>query len=301
MLFQPLKSGQKINRAFFNDLISFCNSLVLRGDGKTTQVTHTAGGTTVSAVIPEGQRGISAAVKPFVVTVADGVCSVTKGTVRRTVFDLLGGTTTRENLDVVGAATFDAPTVNTTCELWLILVATGWRYAWLGDLPGNATPPGVVGFPIARYYQGAIERRCPDYPSVMDIKHPFQVYFKISDFASGSFWQDGWESAPWAGIFCRRGYVCKPTVYSAGDTLYNAGAWTTTVETEFSLAEADGKTLYLTCTPSGGMSLAWSSSGEFAWDGDALVTHTPVAHCDNLRVEQYLTSVAFPPALVYQT
>lgn len=56
MLFQPLKAGQKINRAFFNDLISFCNSLVLRGDGKTTQVTHTAGGTTVSAVIPEVQK-----------------------------------------------------------------------------------------------------------------------------------------------------------------------------------------------------------------------------------------------------
>ena len=48
--FPNLKQGDPINRRWFNDLIGFCNSLVLRGDGRTTRVTRTASGTTVTAI-----------------------------------------------------------------------------------------------------------------------------------------------------------------------------------------------------------------------------------------------------------
>jgi len=48
--FPNLKQGDPINRRWFNDLIGFCNSLVLRGDGRTTRVSRSASGTTVSAI-----------------------------------------------------------------------------------------------------------------------------------------------------------------------------------------------------------------------------------------------------------
>lgn len=48
--FPNLKQGDPINRRWFNDLIGFCNSLVLRGDGRTTRVNRTASGTTVSTI-----------------------------------------------------------------------------------------------------------------------------------------------------------------------------------------------------------------------------------------------------------
>ena len=146
--FPDLKQGDPINRRWFNDLIGFCNSLVLRGDGRTTRVNRTASGTTVSAIIPSGSAGggasgggAGAAHLPFTIT----------GGTAANVVEISAGFASRN-----GAAVYVAAGTATVSQSGYLMLRAPWD-----DNDGGWQPFEYVVIPVAG---GAVSITDADFP-----------------------------------------------------------------------------------------------------------------------------------------
>lgn len=296
MLFQPLKSGQKINRQFFNDLISFCNSLVLRGDGKTTQVTHTAGGTTVSAVIPEGR--VDDRQMPFAVSITGGICTVAPG--RLLVWRMRDGAIVSGGgfTGSLPTRSFALPPADGTW--YLHMLSTGILVWSPNQFFGIAGCPAVMiaEITIAAGVVTDINRRIFGDAHIIDLDHPWRI--------SGVMRTDGSITNGLvidnAGDLCdtyrvRHGWKTVATPYG-GTSQPPKDGWSRRQSTDLSSADLAGGAMIYFDTVSGVGYKSGSNVSVFSgpvWDADSGAACIPIGFVDPGEgvIEQIVTSAIY--------
>lgn len=188
--FPNLKQGDPINRKWFNDLIGFCNSLVLRGDGRTTRVNRTASGTTVSTIPQPVAAGGSG---------GGGATDFSNFPV-----SINGGTVSTATVEVGAGVYFvDGSAVTSAGASWALPQFTPFTIYGLYDRDTNGYPktsfiiggisdPSFKSFPIANvaytYHLGiitsvTIQNLCRTYPFITSHRMPWEVY--IGNFTDG--------------------------------------------------------------------------------------------------------------------
>lgn len=186
--FPQIKPGDTIDRKWFNSLIGFCNSLVLRGDGKTTRVNRGAGGTTVSAIIPSVTRGGGGGASDF----SNFPVSINGGTVATATVEVGAGTYFVDGGAVTSAgASWSLPQLNPFTIYGLYDRDTN-GYPKTSFIIGRISDPSFKSFPIANvaytYHLGritsvTIQNLCRNYPCITSHRMPWEVY--IGNFTDG--------------------------------------------------------------------------------------------------------------------
>lgn len=291
MLFQPLKAGQKINRAFFNDLISFCNSLVLRGDGKTTQVTHTAGGTTVSAVIPDAKVDTAHRFRLFF---SGGQCTIPAWPCGRGYRGSYG--TGGFRLGDLSRVTIATPQSG---EFLLVAYCNGgsssgisWGWAW----PSVSWPQGITVCPVAlcNFTDGELNRpptyfiKADPIMLVDQPRHPFMARAVIASADPGAVYTSATD-IPVSSIEVEPGFLTLPKA-GVADMI-----WTHSGGRTFAISDLSNSCIITLTMRSAGFSFGVESTTVTgftgpAWDGSANTATIPIARWQNGVIAQYATS-----------
>ena len=244
MGFPPLKSGDRITRAWFNRLIDYCNSLSLSGDGRTTRVSHGSAGTVVSA-IPQAVEGVGARpLPPFHVSISGGTVAVEEGHI------VLTGEAGGGRVEKIDRATFRAQSLGSLYLVFPTLTppssghAIAWhRYVWATS---GYSVPGLAALPIAyvsrssgvymveQYQRGTADI---DVPSPM----PFETYCLFDGTgipASGaSLGGSVLSGFPFSSLVVAGGYAPTVTPYSSTPP---HDTWHSVADAAFAASEFSG-------------------------------------------------------------